>query len=707
MLFGLRHRLPSLLAGRGWGWVFATLACACSQSSSGTPVRTTDTIPPSHTQVMMTFDRSSDFYNAPFPSDDLLTANGTIDLSLFPNPNAAPLMTQAIGLASQTLGFACSAGAFFETTAAVDPTSLPDLNGSVRRGASAFIVSIDPSAPDYLQQYPVHTGFGATAESNGPFGVPNLLSLVPLQGYPLRPSTEYAAVVTTSVKDTTEAPLLASPTVATIASGSAPSGMNPTALPIYTAAIAALAKLGLAPNQIAGLGAFTTQDPTAQTVLFQKSILALPIPTIDAAFTQTEVFDEYCVYMTTLKMPDYQDGVPPFSSEGGGWEVDSSGNPIVQRYEEAQIYVTVPRQTIPAAGFPTALFIRTGAGGVVPITDRGTQGTTNGPPLVPGTGPALFFARAGFAGVSIDGPLDGLRDDGNTDEDYTIFNVGNALALRDNIRESGLELMLQAHILPTISFDVSDCPGARNAYGFAGMSFDVSHLAIMGHSMGATILPLAAALEPAFKSVILSGSGSSWIENVLYKQQPLNIKPAIEFFLQYDTAHGQYLTEQDPALSLFQWAIEEADPMVYDYRIINDPVAGASPRPVLMFQGIVDHYILPDIANATTLTLGLDLAGEELDMSSQEPAGQTLVSTLLPLVGRSDIAYPVTNNIPTAGGGSVTAALVQAPGDGIEDGHEVMFQTDGPKHQYQCFLESTLTGAPTIQAPASDDAGCP
>ena len=76
------------------------------------------------------------------------------------------------------------------------------------------------------------------------------------------------------------------------------------------------------------------------------------------------------------------------------------------------------------------------------------------------------------------------------------------------------------------------------------------------------ILPLAAALEPAYQSLILSGAGASWIENVLYKELPLNVAPAIEFILQYDTNNGQILTEHDPALSLFQWAVESADEQV-------------------------------------------------------------------------------------------------------------------------------------------------
>ncbi len=687
----------------------AALASGCSSSHPANLARTTETQPPptGTTQVMMTFDRSTGFFNAPFPSDDLRQADGTVDLSAFPNPNDATLMTQAIALASQANGFAVSAGVFFETTAALDPTSLPDLPGSAKATASAFVIGIDPTAPDYLKRYPVNVTFVGDAALNGPFGTPNMLSLVPLQGYPLRANTAYAAVVTTRSQGHDRAPpSRPPPAIATLASGTAPSGMKAAAVPSYTMALAALQKAGIASSQIAGLAAFTTGDPTAQASLFRTNVLSRPLPAPDQPFTQTEMFDEYCVYESTIKIPDYQAGTPPFSTEGGGWAVDSSGNPVVQRNEEAKIVVTVPRKTIPDAGFPVVLFIRTGAGGDIPIVDRGPQGVTNGPPLAPGTGPALYFARAGFAGVSVDGPLGGLRNTTNANEDFTIFNIDNALALRDNIRQSALELMLQAHILPTIAFDVSDCPGAESRYGVRGASLDVTHLGIMGHSMGATILPLAAALEPAFKSVILSGAGASWIENVLYKEMPLNVKPAIEFLLQYDTAHGQVLTEHDPALNLFQWAIESADPQVYDDRVIQHPVPGASPRPVLMFQGIVDHYILPDIANPTTLTLGLDLAGAELDDSTQEPAGQTLISTLLPLVGRSAISYPVSGNLAASGGGSVTGVLVQAPGDAIEDGHEVVFQTDPPKHQYQCFLESTLTGTPTVLAPAPSDAGC-
>ena len=104
---------------------------------------------------MMSFDRSGGFYSAPFPSDDLRAGDGTIDLSGFPNPNSATLITSALSLASTTGGFGRSSGIFFQASTALNPASLPTLAGSAAPGASVFVIGIDPSSPDYLVRHVV------------------------------------------------------------------------------------------------------------------------------------------------------------------------------------------------------------------------------------------------------------------------------------------------------------------------------------------------------------------------------------------------------------------------------------------------------------------------------------------------------------------------------------------------------------------------
>jgi hypothetical protein len=224
----------------------------------------------------------------------------------------------------------------------------------------------------------------------------------------------------------------------------------------------------------------------------------------------------------------------------------------------------------------------------------------------------------------------------------------------------------------------------------------------MGHSMGSWIAPLAAAVEPMFGAMILSGAGGSWIENILYKQEPTPPYPVVVALLHVDPLNADH-----PMMTMAQWALEPADPQVYGASIIRDPPG--DPRHVLMVQGIVDDYILPRIANATSLSFGLDLAGPEIDTESDPRLVNELpVGPLLPLDGRAAIGLPAASNVKLSGGGVVTAVVTQHLEDGIEDGHEVLFQEDPPKHEYQCFLASWLaTGVPSVPTDASRDAPCP
>ena len=332
------------------------------------------------------------------------------------------------------------------------------------------------------------------------------------------------------------------------------------------------------------------------------------------------------------------------------------------------------------------IFSRTGGGGDRPLVDRGPQPATGKDALVPGTGPALHFARAGFAGVSVDGPLGGpFRNPTGLDEQFSVFNVANPPALRDNVRQSAVELALVARVIETLAIDVSSCPSATST-----ARFDSGMVALMGHSMGATISPLAIAFEPRFRALLLSGAGGSWIENILDKKHPVEVKGFAEVLLGL-TKLKYHLHEHDPLLSMFQWALEGADPPVYGRMVVREPPKGAAPRSVLMMQGIVDHYILPSIANATTLSVGLDLAGGSLDADTPDLASFTPVATLLDLVGRRTRDLPVTANL-----GSATGVVVQYREDGLEDGHEVVFQTEAPKKQYRCFLASLRAGAPRV-----------
>ncbi|MDP9002883.1 MAG: hypothetical protein M3O46_22565 [Myxococcota bacterium] len=531
------------------------------------------------------------------------------------------------------------------------------------------------------------------------------MSIVPLQGIALRPHTLYAAVVLTTLRDATGAALGVSAGMGELQAGKRPAGMNDAGYLAYTRAIGALGKANIALSNVAGLAAFTTDAPMAGLALVKNDMLSRPAPLPSAPFALTDTFPTYCVYQSTLDMPEYQVGTPPYATTGGRWAFDAMGKPVVQRTESARIVVTVPRAAMPVSGFPVTVFVRAGGGGDRPLIDRGVQATATGPAIEPGMGPALYFARQGIAGVSVEGPLGGSRNPTGGDEDSLIFNIFNPVAERDNIRQSGAELILLAHALPGLVLDASTCPGVTGG----PVVLDTTKLALMAHSLGSTIAPLAMAFEPAYRAAILSGAGASSIANIIYKLKPIPFRPTFETLLGY-TRTQRILVEGDPIVTLFQWATEASDPLVYTRGIVQEPAKGESARHILMEQGIVDHYIMPPIANAMSLSLGLDLAGDELDSRSMELANLTPLSAVLSFAGRRAITLPASAN---AGGSSqVTSVLVQHPEDGITDGHEIVFQTDPPKREYECFLATFLKGTPIVvngNLPdgGTQDARCP
>lgn len=634
------------------------------------------------------------FFTAPFPGEHRRHGDGTVDLTGYPNPRRNDYAQSLIALAEQRDGFGLTSAVYFQLTGAPRTEGLPDVAGSVQPNATVFLVSVE-SGSNAAQRIPVHVSFQSDA---GFYGARNLLAIRPVQGFVLRPETLYAAVVLKSVEDTRGRPLEASPTLTQLLEGQSPAALSAGALDAFRRGIDALRTQGVSLSSIAGLTVFRTGNPTRDMQRFRDHALAQPLPTPLEAFRRTDTFDSYCVYESVVEMPVYQRGEPPYATTGGDWAVDARGVPMVQRRERSRVVVTVPRRAMPTNGYPIVIFSRTGGGGDRPLVDRGVQAMTGGPAITPGTGPAFEFARAGWAGISPDGPHGGLRNINHSDEQLLIFNFQNLAAMRDNLRQSALELSLTANVLPSLRINTSDCAGAA-----AESRFDTSALTIMGHSMGASIAPIAAAFEPRIRAMLLSGAGASWTENVIFKQHPLTVRPLADVLVGY-AGTGRQLRTDDPILNILQWAGETADAQVFNRYIIDEP-PDMRPRHVLMMQGIVDHYILPSIANAGSLSLGLDFGGTPIDSTTPEIASFTPIAPLLALNGRSVLSLPATAN-RSVRGAMITAILTQTREDGVEDGHEVVFQTVAPRRQYRCFLESLARATPSVPGAGALDAAC-
>ncbi len=549
-------------------------------------------------------------------------------------------------------------------------------------GEAPLALAVDVSEGEGRgRRWPVRVAY---TEAPAPDAPGRVIAVLPEQGLPWTPGRTVAVVLPRAAwLDAEGRALQPDPTTAALLDGEVPEGLPAAAGAAALAALEVLAAEGVDRDAIATLSLRTAEDPTADLdrVLAAARADFRPVPSVSPRLVETH--PGFCVFEGRLRLPSYQAGRPPFLRSGGAFGFDAGGRPLRRAEEEARLFVTLPRRPPPAEGFPTVVFVRTGGGGDRPLIDRGRRGVEGGPALEPGSGPARELAREGWAGLMIDGPLGGLRNLSGGDEQFLIFNIGSPPALRDNVRQSALELALLPELAAGLVLGSTLCP----ELGGAEARLDVDRLALMGHSMGATIGPLAFRLEPRFRALVLSGFGGSWIENVVHKERPVRVRPLMELVLGYAEA-GLELHPFAPSLSLLQWAGEPADPPVH--------AAAARGRHVLMLQGIKDSYILPPIANAGSAALGLDLAGPALESSAAEALGR---------VGRGAVALPVSGN-QTGPDGPTTRVVVQHRQGPVEDGHEVMFQTEAPKRQYRCFLRALAEGRVPVVVDGADDA-CP
>ena len=253
-----RARLISLVAATSFMSLFTA---GCGSPAPSVSPEVTD---------HMQFARKT-LYDAPFPSDDLMREDRTIDVSLIPNPNKVEIIRQALSLiARDARGFAVSGAVYFSLTDAIDPARLPDLAASITPSASVFLMDLEKQA-----RQPASVSFTA---DGGPFGAANLLSILPLQGIPMRPGKSYAAVIRRAITDTKSHPLGIAKELQQIAAGTRPTGLSERSFAAYRSALASLVASGVPASDIAGLAVFTTDNPEAGMSVFRTDILGRPTP---------------------------------------------------------------------------------------------------------------------------------------------------------------------------------------------------------------------------------------------------------------------------------------------------------------------------------------------------------------------------------------------------------------------------------------------
>jgi hypothetical protein len=697
-----------LCAGLALFSLFSCGACGCSSSANA---------PAGASPTMAVFDTSADltspahFFDFPYPSDSRLKADGTPELSGFPNPTASAVLGGLLAIAGQRRGFPVVPVAYFRFSA---PVAAQDVTKTLPAAPATpiLLLDVDPMSPERGTLFPT---VASTLASDG-YVPANVLAVAARPGIVLKPNRKYAFIVQRGLNDATGRPLAVAPPLASLESQTtAGSGLATELAPLW----AALPQAHVAVTDVAAATVFTTGDVVADT--FDLSTKVLGAYSVDITNItldpKSATYSGFCALHGQVTYPQFQQGSPPYDT-GGSFQIGADGLPVKTRDEVAPITFTIPSAPMPSGGYPVAVFFH-GTGGVSDaIVDRGIwrpeTDTTHCPEgqmldtwngvtgcNTPGQGPGYVLAPHGIAMAASALPLNPQRYPAGANQAFPeYFNINNVASLRDIFRQGVLEQRLFIDALARVSIPPSvlaACAGATLPAGEAAFHFRTDPLLAQGQSMGAMYVNMIGAVEPRIKAVTATGAGGFWSYFILETQFIANIRGNIGLLL---ALRGDF-SFMHPALAAVQTALEPADPIVYMPRVGYDPLPGHASRPIYEPHGEGDSYFPTTVQDAVAMSYRNKEAGAAIWPTMQDALTLENLQGIVP--------YPVASNLTSMDSSTkYTGAAIQYMGDGIYDPHAIYSQLDAVKYQYGCFFETLVTaGTATIPAPAPLGTPCP
>ena len=587
----------------------------------------------------------------PWPTDRLRAADGTLDLTTFPNPDEIGLLTTYLDYATEALrGYGANGSVYFELDGAVDLDSLPDPQTSMEwPKASALLVNVSADSDHFGEQLPLVFDFYGGGDD--PYQRANTLSLRPVFGFPLEEGETCCALLTRAVLDV--------------------DGRHLAPAPAFVEALETAPDLAplrdwlphslLLAEDLAAATCFTTDEPTLELRRVREHLHTVPAPAIkEVAYVgKTGVFHEFQgIYVA----PNFQAGDKPYEFEGGQLEFDADGAPIVQLDEEIRFLLMVPTAyEMPEGGWPVVLY------------SHGTTGdfTTCKSGAVSVASDVL---KEGAAMICIDQPLHGARGDESWNIQFLSFNVANPYSGRMSFRQAAIDIMSLARMVAADSFAL---PVGTTDFD-EDVRLDPAEIHFFGHSHGGLAGAIAFGVEPELDSGVLSGAGGVLVETILLRKYVVfggtDIKTGVALLL------GIPIDELDsfhPTMSLVQMLVDATDPVNYA-RYWLDPLPGGNAKHVFVTEGTLDEDTPYVTTNALTAAAGVPLIAPV-----QQPS---LAHTLR---GLPTLELPVGSNIVTATGEKRTAGLRQWVGD-----HFVVFTVTEARELWKGFFRSIRYGAP-------------
>lgn len=598
-----------------------------------------------------------DFFAHPWPSDLRREPDGRLRLASFPNPRASTALEDYKRIISEeTRGFGTNSALYASFGAALDIESFPASAAmAAAEDATVQLIDIDAGSPERGRRFPLDLRFSEAATL---FLPANHLIAHPPFGFPLRPNSTYALVLSTGLRradgSALESPRDVHNALREACLARAPSGLAEVFAPLR----AHLSDVGRSVAEIAGAAVFTTQDAVGSAREVAAFARELPIPDLRVTFNG-RLGDAVTVIQGELELPGLQEGTVPFSrpDQGGRLARDEAGGLRVVRQETTRVTFTWLRRAAPTSGWPVVIYA------------HGTGGDFEDV-LNPSVGAAL--AAQGLAAVGYDLQLHGPRAPAGTDPALTFFNIANILAARDNFLQGLSDLVVLTRFVQNRHVRATPIETVR---------LDHTRTGFLGHSQGGLIGTLYAAMEPNLKSAVFSGTAGVLAITLVERKDIVNFRALLETLAGIDGE--ETLDEVHPLISLFQTFIEPADPINYARLLPVEPPEGRL-RDALFIEGLLDdaspargHEALASAARAPVV----------------EPVAR--IPAASEILGIAPVRAPVEHNL-VLGESRATTGLLQYP----EGDHFPLFDYEDAKRRSARFLRTGLIeGKAVIEAP--------
>jgi hypothetical protein len=584
----------------------------------------------------------------PWPSDLAVDARGRADLRFIPGVLAGGLARSYVdALNGELQGFSPAGAAYFRFSGSIDPTSLPaNPTASLGPDASVRIVDVDPASPEVGRAVPVTVQF---RERSSRYWPAFTLAVAPAPGFPLRPTTRYAVIVTDALRGADRTPVRRDADLSAALSETPPAELSSIAR-MYRPALERVA--GLDRARVVSMAVFTTSDPTSE--FFRAVDVTLRTATAPTLQSITrEGSNEMFATWRGLYGPNpvFQAGDAPYLADGSGdFVAGPDGAPRIQRYEPGiEFALTVPVGPMPSGGWPIAIYA------------HGTGGNA-GSFISDGTARAL--AAQGVACLGFDQLFNGARTIRGGTPESQFFNFANPRAARSNNRQAALDLVQAARFVRALALDAVQGGGAE-------VRFDSANPMFFGHSQGGLNGPLWLAAPQGPAAAVLSGAGGWLSLSLVLKTEPINIPGVVAGLL---SIPRDELTPLHPAITLAQMITDPADPAHYARAILREPRAGGQPKNVFLTQGFIDRYTPPPAIAALATAIGLPLI---------EPVLHPDVTA--PVTDWPRARAPFARNLAM---GAATGGWSQYDAVGTRDGHFVVFDDPAARDRAALFLGS-------------------